>query len=168
MRSKKARPFSGVCTVASKLFNIVLPDRAYFGEKDAQQLAIIRRMVKDLNFGTEIVSCPIVREPDGLAMSSRDLYLSPEERKAALSLSRSLNEAKQLMAKDEKDPAKIREMIAGNISVEPLARVDYVEIVDSATRRPVQRIEWSVLAAVAVYIGKTRLTDNFTFKGETK
>jgi len=168
LRSKKARRFPGACTVASKLFNIVLPDRAYFGEKDAQQLAIIRRMVKDLNFGTEIVSCPIVREPDGLAMSSRDLYLSPEERKAALSLSRSLNEAKQLMAKDEKDPAKIREMIAGNISVEPLARVDYVEIVDSATRRPVQRIEGSVLAAVAVYIGKTRLTDNFTFKGETK
>lgn len=166
--AKRPGHFRGVCTVVSKLFNIVLPNRAYFGEKDAQQLAIIRRMVKDLNFGTEIVSCPIVREPDGLAMSSRDLYLSPEERKAALSLSRSLNEAKQLMAKDEKDPAKIREMIAGNISVEPLARVDYVEIVDSATRRPVQRIEGSVLAAVAVYIGKTRLTDNFTFKGETK
>ena len=168
MRSKKARPFPGVCTVASKLFNIVLPDRAYFGEKDAQQLAIIRRMVKDLNFGTEIVSCPIVREPDGLAMSSRNLYLSPEERKAALSLSRSLNEAKQLMAKGERDAAKIRETIAGGISAEPLARIDYAEIVDSADLRPVQRIEGPVLAAVAVYIGKTRLIDNFTFEGEAK
>ena len=166
--AKRPGHFRGVCTVVSKLFNIVLPDRAYFGEKDAQQLAIIRRMVKDLNFGTEIVSCPIVREPDGLAMSSRNLYLSPEERKAALSISRSLGEAKELMRKGEKDAVKIRDIITAGISAEPLAKIDYAEIVDSSDLRPVQRIEKPVLAAVAVYIGKTRLIDNFTFEGEAK
>ena len=157
-----------MCTVVSKLFNIVLPDRAYFGEKDAQQLAIIRRMVKDLNFGTEIVSCPIVREPDGLAMSSRNLYLSPEERKAALSLSRSLSAAKELMRKGEKDSVKIREAIVAGISAEPLVKIDYAEIVDSADLSPVEKIEKPVLAAAAVYFGKTRLIDNFTFEGDTK
>lgn len=166
--AKRPGHFRGVCTVVSKLFNIVLPDRAYFGEKDAQQLAIIKRMVKDLNFGTMIVSCPIVREPDGLAMSSRNLYLSPEERKAALSVSRSLSAAKELMRKGEKDAVKIRETIVAGISAEPLARIDYAEIVDSADLSPVQRIEKPVLAAVAVYFGKTRLIDNFTFEGETK
>ena len=166
--AKRPGHFRGVCTVVSKLFNIVLPDRAYFGEKDAQQLAIIKRMVKDLNFGTMIVSCPIVREPDGLAMSSRNLYLSPEERKAALSISRSLSAAKELMRKGEKDAVKIRETIVAGISAEPLARIDYAEIVDSADLSPVQRIEKPVLAAVAVYFGKTRLIDNFTFEGETK
>jgi len=166
--AKRPGHFRGVCTVVSKLFNIVLPNRAYFGEKDAQQLAIIRRMVKDLNIGTEIVSCPIVREADGLAMSSRNLYLSPEERKGALSISRSLSAAKELMRKGEKDAVKIRETIVAGISAEPLAKIDYAEIVDSADLRPVQRIEKPVLAAVAVYIGKTRLIDNFTFEGEAK
>ena len=166
--AKRPGHFRGVCTVVSKLFNIVLPDRAYFGEKDAQQLAIIRRMVKDLNFGTEIVSCPIVREPDGLAMSSRNLYLSPEERKAALSLSRSLSAAKELMRKGEKDSVKIREAIVAGISSEPLVKIDYAEIVDSADLSPVEKIERPVLAAVAVYFGKTRLIDNFTFGGEAK
>ena len=166
--AKRPGHFRGVCTVVSKLFNIVLPNRAYFGEKDAQQLAIIRRMVKDLNIGTEIVSCPIVREADGLAMSSRNLYLSPEERKAALSISRSLSAAKELMRKGEKDALKIRETIVAGISAEPLARIDYAEIVDSDDLSPVQRIEKPVLAAVAVYIGKTRLIDNFTFEGEAK
>ena len=166
--AKRPGHFRGVCTVVSKLFNIVLPDRAYFGEKDAQQLAIIRRMVKDLNFGTEIVSCPIVREPDGLAMSSRNLYLSPEERKAALSLSRSLSAAKELMRKGEKDAVKIREAIVAGISAEPLVKIDYAEIVDSADLSPVEKIEKPVLAAAAVYFGKTRLIDNFTFEGETK
>ena len=166
--AKRPGHFRGVCTVVSKLFNIVLPDRAYFGEKDAQQLAIIKRMVKDLNFGTMIVSCPIVREPDGLAMSSRNLYLSPEERKAALSVSRSLSGAKELMRNGEKNAVKIRETIVAGISAEPLARIDYAEIVDSADLSPVQRIEKPVLAAVAVYFGKTRLIDNFTFEGETK
>lgn len=166
--AKRPGHFRGVCTVVSKLFNIVLPDRAYFGEKDAQQLAIIRRMVKDLNFGTEIVSCPIVREPDGLAMSSRNLYLSPEERKAALSLSRSLSAAKELMRKGEKDAVKIREAIVAGISSEPLVKIDYAEIVDSADLSPVEKIEKPVLAAAAVYFGKTRLIDNFTFEGDTK
>ena len=166
--AKRPGHFRGVCTVVSKLFNIVLPDRAYFGEKDAQQLAIIRRMVKDLNFRTEIVSCPIVREPDGLAMSSRNLYLSPEERKAALSLSRSLSEAKELMRKGEKDAVKIRDAIVAGISAEPLAKIDYAEIVDSADLSPVEKIEKPVLAAAAVYFGKTRLIDNFTFEGDTK
>ena len=166
--AKRPGHFRSVCTVVSKLFNIVLPNRAYFGEKDAQQLAIIRRMVRDLNFGTEIVSCPIVREPDGLAMSSRNLYLSPEERKAALSISRSLGEAKELMRKGEKDAVKIRDIITAGISAEPLAKIDYAEIVDSSDLRPVQRIEKPVLAAVAVYIGKTRLIDNFTFEGAAK
>ena len=166
--AKRPGHFRGVCTVVSKLFNIVLPDRAYFGEKDAQQLAIIRRMVKDLYFGTEIVSCPIVREPDGLAMSSRNLYLSPEERKAALSLSRSLSAAKELMRKGEKDSVKIREAIVAGISSEPLVKIDYAEIVDSADLSPVEKIEKPVLAAAAVYFGKTRLIDNFTFEGDTK
>ena len=166
--AKRPGHFRGVCTVVSKLFNIVLPDRAYFGEKDAQQLAIIRRMVKDLNFGTESVSCPIVREPDGLAMSSRNLYLSPEERKAALSLSRSLSAAKELMRKGEKDSVKIREAIVAGISAEPLVKIDYAEIVDSADLSPVEKIEKPVLAAAAVYFGKTRLIDNFTFEGDTK
>lgn len=166
--AKRPGHFRGVCTVVSKLFNIVLPDRAYFGEKDAQQLAIIRRMVKDLDFGTMIVSCPIVREPDGLAMSSRNLYLSPDERKAALSLSRSLSAAKELMRKGEKNAIKIREMIFAGISAEPLARIDYAEIVDSVDLKPVEKIEKPVVAAVAVYFGKTRLIDNFTFEGETK
>ncbi|MEA4872706.1 MAG: pantoate--beta-alanine ligase [Synergistaceae bacterium] len=166
--AKRPGHFRGVCTVVSKLFNIVLPDRAYFGEKDAQQLAIIRRMVKDLNFRAEIVSCPIVREPDGLAMSSRNLYLSPEERKAALSLSRSLSEAKELMRKGEKDAVKIRDAIVAGISAEPLAKIDYAEIVDSADLSPVEKIEKPVLAAAAVYFGKTRLIDNFTFEGDTK
>ena len=166
--AKRPGHFRGVCTVVSKLFNIVLPDRAYFGEKDAQQLAIIRRMVKDLNFGTEIVSCPIVREPDGLAMSSRNLYLSAEERKAALSLSRSLSAAKELMRKGEKDAVKIREAIVAGISAEPLVKIDYAEIVDSADLSPVEKIEKPVLAAAAVYFGKTRLIDNFTFEGDTK
>ena len=166
--AKRPGHFRGVCTVVSKLFNIVLPDRAYFGEKDAQQLAIIRRMVKDLNFGTEIVSCPIVREPDGLAMSSRNLYLSPEERKAALSLSRSLSAAKELMRKGEKDSVKIREAIVAGISSEPLVKIDYAEVVDSADLSPVEKIEKPVLAAAAVYFGKTRLIDNFTFEGDTK
>lgn len=166
--AKRPGHFRGVCTVVSKFFNIVLPNRAYFGEKDAQQLAIIRRMVKDLNIGTEIVSCPIVREADGLAMSSRNLYLSPEERKAALSISRSLSAAKELMRKGEKDALKIRETIVAGISAEPLARIDYAEIVDSADLSPVQRIEKPVLAAVAVYFSKTRLIDNFTFEGAAK
>lgn len=161
----KKRPghFRGVCTVVSKLFNIVSPHRAYFGEKDAQQLAIIKRMVTDLNFDIEIVGCPIVREADGLAMSSRNTYLSDEERKAALILSKSLKLAKSLLENGEVFPSKIRDLIISEISQEPLAKIDYVEVVDSLSLKPVNIIEEKILVAIAVYIGKTRLIDNFQF-----
>lgn len=159
----KTRPvhFSGVCTVVSKLFNIVTPDRAYFGQKDAQQLAVIKRMVRDLNFDITIVGCPIVREADGLALSSRNTYLNEEERKAALILNKSLNLGKEMIEAGEKNAAKVREAIIKNMETEPLAKVDYVEIVDAENLEPVQTIDVPVLVATAVYIGKTRLIDNF-------
>ena len=127
----KTRPthFRGVCTVVSKLFLIVAPDKAYFGQKDAQQLAVIKRMVRDLNFDIEIVGCPIVREEDGLAMSSRNTYLSAEERKAALILHESLALGKEMMAQGERDASKIKSAIVHKIETEPLARIDYVELV---------------------------------------
>lgn len=161
----KSRPvhFRGVCTVVTKLFNIVNPDRAYFGEKDAQQLAIIRRFVRDLNIDVEIIGCPIIREDDGLAKSSRNTYLSKEERQAALILSQSLNLAKDAIAGGEKDSKTVIELISKNIEKEPLAKIDYIEVVDSLSMKPVEKIEKSVLVAIAVYIGKTRLIDNFTF-----
>ena len=160
----KTRPihFSGVCSVVSKLFNIVTPDRAYFGQKDAQQLAVIRRMVRDLNFGIEIVGCPIVREPDGLALSSRNTYLNTEERKSALVLSQALKLGKDMMESGETDAVKIRKAMVEHIEKEPLARIDYVEIVDADSLESVQKIENKVLTAMAVYIGNTRLIDNFS------
>lgn len=160
----KTRPihFSGVCSVVSKLFNIVTPDRAYFGQKDAQQLAVIRRMVRDLNFGIEIVGCPIVREPDGLALSSRNTYLNTEERKAALVLSQALKLGKDMMESGETDAVRIRKAMVEHIEKEPLARIDYVEIVDADSLESVQKIENKVLTAMAVYIGNTRLIDNFS------
>lgn len=162
----KTRPvhFSGVCTVVSKLFNIVTPDKAYFGEKDAQQLAVIRRMVRDMNFDITIVGCPIVREADGLAMSSRNTYLNPEERKAALILHQALTLGEEMMKAGERDAAKIKEAIVDKMNSEPLAKIDYVEIVDSDTLESVDVIAAPVLTATAVYIGKTRLIDNFTFR----
>ena len=158
----KTRPthFRGVCTVVGKLFNIVAPDRAYFGQKDAQQLAVIRRMVRDLNFDLEIVGCPIIREDDGLAKSSRNTYLSEEERKAALVLSRSLKEGKALIESGEKDAKKVVDSIRKVIETEPLAKIDYVEAVDFDTIEPVEKINNNTLVAIAVYIGKTRLIDN--------
>lgn len=156
--------FKGVCTVVTKLFNIVAPDRAYFGEKDAQQLAIIKRMVPDLNNDIEIVACPIIREPDGLAMSSRNSYLSPKEREAALVISRSLGLAKKKLSDGEKDAKVIKQLITSEISHEPLAHVGYIEIADATTLEPVSTIEGEVLVAVAVNVGKTRLIDNFKFK----
>lgn len=159
----KTRPvhFSGVCTVVSKLFNIVTPDRAYFGQKDAQQLAVIKRMVRDLNFYITIVGCPIVREADGLALSSRNTYLNEEERKAALILNKSLTLGKEMIEAGEKNTAKVREAIIEHMETEPLAKVDYVEIVDAENLEPVETIDAPVLVATAVYIGKTRLIDNF-------
>ena len=159
----KTRPihFRGVCTVVSKLFNIVVPDKAYFGQKDAQQLAVIRHMVSDLNFGIEIVGCPIIREEDGLAKSYRNTYLSAQEREAALILSKSLAKGKEALKAGEVDAAKIRQIILDEIATEPLAKVDYVEVVDWNTLEPVETVKEPVLVAMAVYIGKTRLIDNF-------
>ena len=160
----KTRPihFKGVCTVVTKLFHIVAPDRAYFGEKDAQQLAIIRKMVKDLNFDIEIVGCPIVREEDGLAKSSRNTYLNDKERQAALCLSRAVKTGKEVIytggdAKEVLNPMK------AIIEAEPLARIDYVMMVDALTMQPIEKADRDVLVAMAVYIGKTRLIDNFSY-----
>ena len=152
--------FRGVCTVVSKLFNIVTPDNAYFGQKDAQQLAIIKRMVKDLNMPLSIHGCPIIREEDGLAKSSRNTYLSPEERKAALVLSRSVFLGEK-MVKEERDCKKVIVAMTEEIEKEPLAKIDYVKIVDLSTMQQIDTIEHGILAAMAVYIGKTRLIDNF-------
>lgn len=159
----KTRPihFSGVCSVVTKLFHIVTPDRAYFGQKDAQQLAVIKRMVRDLNFDIEIVGCPIVREADGLARSSRNTYLNEAERKAALILNQSLTMGKEMLDSGEKDAEKIKQSMIEKIQTEPLAKIDYVELVDAKTLEPVEQIESEILAAMAVYIGKTRLIDNF-------
>lgn len=156
--------FRGVCTVVAKLFNIVTPDRAYFGQKDAQQLAIIKRMVKDLNMPLTVKGCPIVRESDGLAKSSRNTYLSPEERKAALVLSRSIFLGKELVEKGERDCRKIVNAMTAEIEKEPLAKIDYVKAVDSETMQQIETIGHGVLVAIAVHIGKTRLIDNFSFE----
>ena len=153
--------FRGVCTVVSKLFNIVKPDRAYFGKKDAQQLAIVRRMVRDLNYNIEIVGCPIVREEDGLAKSSRNTYMSPMERKAAVVLHKALSRAEEEVRQGEKDANKIRRIISDIIEEEPLAKIDYVEVVDWNELQPIERIDGPVLVAIAVFIGKVRLIDNF-------
>ncbi|GLC29117.1 pantoate--beta-alanine ligase [Clostridium omnivorum] len=161
--AKRPGHFKGVCTVVSKFFNIISPDRAYFGEKDAQQLAVIRKMVIDLNFNIEIVGCPIVREPDGLALSSRNTYLSAEERKAALILNKSLKLAKASLEAGEKNPSEIKRTIIDELSKEPLAKIDYVEVVDSLSLKPIDSINNKILVAIAVYIGKTRLIDNFSF-----
>lgn len=159
----KSRPihFRGVCTVVTKLLNIAAPDKAFFGQKDAQQLAVIKRMVRDLNMDVEIVGCPIVREEDGLARSSRNTYLSAEERKAALILSRTIALGQKLVQEGEKDANALVEAMKRNIESEPLARIDYVEAVDGINMQPVDKLEGSVLVAMAVYIGKTRLIDNF-------
>ena len=153
--------FRGVCTVVGKLFNIVCPDRAYFGQKDAQQLATIRRFVRDLNFPLEIVACPIVREADGLAKSSRNTYLNAEERQAALILSKSLKKGQKAIEAGERDAQAVIGIITESLKSEPLARIDYVEVVDFENIQRTARIEGEVLVAIAVYIGKTRLIDNF-------
>ncbi|WP_142413155.1 pantoate--beta-alanine ligase [Hathewaya massiliensis] len=162
--AKRPGHFDGVCTVVSKLFNIVKPDRAYFGEKDAQQLAVIKKMVKDLNFDIEIIGCPIVREESGLAKSSRNAYLSEEEKKSALILSKSLFKAKELIQNGEKSVAKIEDFLIKNLSSEPSARIDYVEIVDFKTIENIEEIKDETLIAIAVYIGKTRLIDNIIIR----
>ena len=164
----KTRPihFRGVCTVVSKLFNIVTPDKAFFGQKDAQQLAIIRQMVRDLSYGIEIVGCSIVREADGLAKSSRNTYLSQAERQAALVLSESVFLGQKMVAEGETDANKIVTAMTEHIQAQPLAKIDYVSAVDGVTMDPVDRIAGTVLVAMAVYIGKTRLIDNFIVEGK--
>lgn len=157
-----ARPghFRGVATVVTKLFNIIQPDRAYFGQKDAQQAVVIRRMVQDLNIPVEIVVCPTVREPDGLAMSSRNTYLGPEERRAATVLFRALQAAKARYEEGERDAERLRAVMREVIQAEPLARLDYVSVADPETLQELSRVEDRALLSLAVYIGKTRLIDN--------
>ena len=158
----KSRPghFRGVVTIILKLFDIVGPDRAFFGAKDAQQILIIEKMAADLDLGTEVVTCPIVRDPDGLALSSRNAYLSSEERKAALVLSRSLRWAERAISAGERDAAKVIAGIRSLIEAEPLARVDYVEAVDPLDLDSVAEIRGDVLIALAVFVGSIRLIDN--------
>jgi pantoate--beta-alanine ligase len=158
----KSRPghFRGVTTVVAKLFHIVEPGVAFFGQKDAAQAAIIRRMVRDLNLPVEIVVCPIVREADGLAMSSRNAYLSPQERKAALVLHRLLTRVRKLFEQGERGAGKLIEAGKQTFAGEPAARLDYFEIVDPGTLDPVAEIADGALVAVAAFVGKTRLIDN--------
>lgn len=161
--SRRAGHFRGVCTVCTKLFNIVGPDRAYFGQKDAQQLSIIKKLVFDLNIPLEIVACPIVREDDGLAMSSRNTYLSNDERKAALCLSKAIFEGEK-MAKEGSSVKEVLEKMKEIISAEKLAKIDYISAVDLETIKDVDNFDKDTLVAIAVYIGKTRLIDNFIYE----
>jgi pantoate--beta-alanine ligase len=156
--------FRGVTTVVAKLFNGVQPDRAYFGQKDAQQAAVIRRMARDLNFPIEIVVCPIVREPDGLAMSSRNVYLDPQQRQAATILSRSLREAKQAYDSGERDAGMLRQIMKDVLATEPLAEVQYVSCADYETLEELENVERKALLSMAVYVGKTRLIDNLVLE----
>jgi pantoate--beta-alanine ligase len=158
----RSRPghFRGVTTAVAKLFHIVEPDIAFFGQKDAAQTTIIRRMVRDLNLPVEIVVCPIVREPDGLAMSSRNAYLSPQERRSALALHRSLTEVKNRFDQGERNAATLIEAASQVLAQDPIVRLDYCEIVDPATLDPVQQLTSSALVAIAAFVGNTRLIDN--------
>lgn len=161
--ARRAGHFRGVCTVCTKLFNIVGPNRAYFGQKDAQQLAIIKKLVFDLNIPVEIVACPIVREDDGLAMSSRNTYLSADERKAALCLSKAIFEGEK-MAKEGASVKEVLGKMEEIISSEKLAKIDYIQAVDLETIKDVDNFNKDTLVAIAVYIGKTRLIDNFIYE----
>ena len=160
----KSRPehFQGVCTVVSKLFNIASPDKAFFGEKDAQQLAVIRRMSRDMSYGIEIVGCPTVREEDGLAKASRSSWLEKAERKAAAVIRKAMDEAENMLSENIVDVKALKDRMREIIDSEPLARIDYIEIVDGGTLMPVDTAGAGSLVALAVYIGNTRLIDNFT------
>lgn len=161
--ARRAGHFRGVCTVCTKLFNIVGPNRAYFGQKDAQQLSIIKKLVFDFNIPVEIVACPIVREDDGLAMSSRNTYLSNDERKAALCLSKAIFEGEK-MANNGASVGEVLEKMKELISSEKLAKIDYISAVDLETIKDVDNFNKDTLVAIAVYIGKTRLIDNFIYE----
>ena len=153
--------FRGVATVVAKLFNSVQPAKAYFGQKDAQQVAVIRRMTHDLNFPLEIVICPTVREPDGLAMSSRNTYLDPEQRQAATVLYRALSAAKEAFEAGQRDAEKLRTLVRETIAAEPLAEMQYVSCADYDTLEELDTITGKALLSMAIFVGKTRLIDNF-------
>lgn len=161
--AKRPGHFQGVCSVVTKLFNITSPNKAYFGEKDYQQLAVLKTMTKELNFPIDIVGCPIIREDDGLAKSSRNTYLNDEERKAALILFNSLKLAEDLINKGITDSEEVYNKMTQFISSEPLAKIDYVEIVNGDNLKQVKELKGTILIALAVYIGKTRLIDNKSF-----
>lgn len=156
--------FRGVTTVVAKLFNAVQPHSAYFGQKDAQQAAVIRQMTRDLNFPVEVAVCPIVREPDGLAMSSRNVYLDPEQRRAATVLYRSLNAAKQAYERGERDAGQLRQIMKDVLAAEPLAEVQYVSCADYDTLEELTTVSGKALLSMAVFIGRTRLIDNFVLE----
>jgi pantoate--beta-alanine ligase len=158
----RSRPghFDGVTTVVAKLFSIIGPCRAYFGRKDAQQLAVVRRMVADLDLPVDVVGCPLVREADGLAMSSRNAYLADVERAAATVLSQALRAATDAIVAGERDAALVRELLERRIASEPAVRLDYAEVVDAAALTPVERVEGTVLLALAAFVGRARLIDN--------
>jgi pantoate--beta-alanine ligase len=153
--------FRGVATVVAKLFHIIQPDRAYFGQKDAVQVAVLRRMVRDLNFPVELIACPIVRDPDGLALSSRNAYLSPEERARALILPRTVDAMRQAIAAQTKDRRTLLQIGLNILSQEPAVALEYLEIVNPSTLVPVDTIAPGTLIAIAAKVGKTRLIDNF-------
>jgi pantoate--beta-alanine ligase len=162
----RSRPthFQGVATVVAMLFNIVMPHVAIFGEKDFQQLVTIQQMAEDLHMDVEVLGMPIIREADGLAMSSRNAYLKSEERKAALSLHRSLNRAQELISKGEHGAGPLIKEVSEVIQSEPLVKMDYVEVCDARTLEPVDRIDKDAVFAVAAYVGKVRLIDNFVYR----
>ncbi|EAI4327224.1 pantoate--beta-alanine ligase [Campylobacter upsaliensis] len=159
--AKREGHFRGVCTILMKFFHLITPDVAYFGQKDAQQCAVVKHMVEDLNLDLEIEICPIIREKDGLAKSSRNVYLNEAERKAALVLSRAIFLGENLIKKGERESKIILQAMREELQKESLARIDYIELVNPKTMEHLERIEDSALGALAVYIGKTRLIDNF-------
>lgn len=159
--------FRGVATVVIKLFNLVQPHRAYFGQKDAQQALVIRKMAADLNMDLEVVVLPTVREPDGLAMSSRNTYLDPQERQAALVLPQALALAERLWGEGERSAERLRREMKALIQGEPLVRIDYVSVADASTLEELERVDWPALVSLAVWIGRTRLIDNTTLNDPT-
>lgn len=164
----RSRPghFDGVCTIVGKLFNLVQPEAAVFGEKDFQQLAVIRRMVRDLNYPLEVVSGPIIREPDGLAMSTRNQYLGHDERRQAQVLGKALRQAREALGSGERSAGGIRSLVEGILSTASLARADYVETVHPDTLEPVDEVDDALLVALAVFFGGTRLIDNLCWREE--
>ena len=156
--------FQGVTTIVTKLLHIVQPQMIYFGQKDAQQLVVIKKMVRELNFSVKVIGCPIIREEDGLAKSSRNIYLSPSERQAAVSLSQSLKLAKAALINGQRTSHKLIKIIVQRLEAEPLAEIDYVKVVDTQTLKAIDRIDQTALILLAVKIGKTRLIDNLLYQ----